>query len=65
MRASDGVFSMEVEKDGEFAYFRMKSFFYNSTPEGKDAQPLPWYFQFLHREYAKLWMEMSVRRLLK
>lgn len=64
-RPSDGIFSMEVDKDDKFATFHMKSYFFNSTPEGKVAAQLPWWFELLHREYAKLWMETSVRRLLK
>ncbi|EOD43774.1 hypothetical protein GTA08_BOTSDO11951 [Neofusicoccum parvum] len=64
-RPSDGIFSMEVDKDDKFATFHMKSYFFNSTPEGAVKGQLPWWFEFLHREYAKLWMETSVRRLLK
>ncbi|KAH7106247.1 hypothetical protein BKA62DRAFT_686470 [Auriculariales sp. MPI-PUGE-AT-0066] len=65
LRGSDGVFSMEVDKDDKFAYFRMKSFFFNSTPEGASAGPLSPVMQFLHRQYTKVWMEFSVRQLLK
>ncbi|KAF2192942.1 hypothetical protein K469DRAFT_619386 [Zopfia rhizophila CBS 207.26] len=66
-RPSDGLFSMEVTKDDEAqtATFHLKSVFVNTTPEGKNTQPLPWHFQFLHREYTKLWMETAVRKLLK
>ncbi|KAL0256659.1 hypothetical protein SLS55_009055 [Diplodia seriata] len=64
-RPSDGIFSMEVNKDDKFATFHMKSFFFNSTPEGKVKGNLPWWFELAHREYAKLWMETSVRKLLK
>ncbi|KAF2713811.1 hypothetical protein K504DRAFT_473039 [Pleomassaria siparia CBS 279.74] len=66
-RPSDGLFSMEVTKDeqAQTATFHLKSVFVNTTPEGKDNQPLPWHFQFLHRLYTKLWMETAVRKLVK
>ncbi|OAK96722.1 hypothetical protein IQ06DRAFT_229150 [Phaeosphaeriaceae sp. SRC1lsM3a] len=66
-RPSDGLFSMEVTTDDEkqLATFHLKSNFVNTTPEGKDAQPLPWNFQLAHRWYTKLWMESATRKLLK
>ncbi|KAI0031923.1 hypothetical protein K488DRAFT_78797 [Vararia minispora EC-137] len=64
-RPSDGLFSMEVHKEDGYATFAMKSIFFNSTPEGSTPAQLPWWFPFAHREYAKLWMETSVRRLMK
>ncbi|TID20707.1 hypothetical protein E2P81_ATG05337 [Venturia nashicola] len=64
-RPSDGLFTIEVNKDDKTATFRLKSIFFNSTPEGQKAGELPEWFYFLHREYAKLWMETSVRKLLK
>lgn len=66
-RPSDGLFSMEVTKDEEAktASFHLKSVFVNTTPEGKDSEPLPWRFQFAHRWYTKLWMETATRKLLK
>ncbi|KAF1850330.1 uncharacterized protein K460DRAFT_269346 [Cucurbitaria berberidis CBS 394.84] len=66
-RPSDGLFSMEVSKDDEaqIATFHLKSVFVNTTPEGKDSQPLPWNFQFAHRWYTKLWMEGATRQVLK
>ncbi|KAF2009466.1 hypothetical protein BU24DRAFT_444884 [Aaosphaeria arxii CBS 175.79] len=66
-RPSDGLFTMGVTKDEEAqtATFHLKSVFINTTPEGKDAQPLPWRFQFAHRLYTKLWMETAVRKLYK
>ncbi|KAK8182768.1 hypothetical protein BC567DRAFT_158017 [Phyllosticta citribraziliensis] len=64
-RNSDGIFSIEVRKDGDDAVFVMKSFFFDSTEEGANASPPSALFDFLHREYAKLWMETSVRKLLK
>ncbi|KAH7119658.1 hypothetical protein B0J11DRAFT_491546 [Dendryphion nanum] len=66
-RPSDGLFAMEVTTDEEAqtATFHLKSVFVNTTAEGKDAQPLPWRFQFAHRLYTKLWMETAVRKLLK
>ena len=66
-RASDGLFSMEVTTDEEkgLATFHLKSVFIDTSPSGKDAQPLPWRFQFAHRLYTKLWMETATRKLLK
>ncbi|KAK8201699.1 hypothetical protein IWZ01DRAFT_443244 [Phyllosticta capitalensis] len=64
-RNSDGIFSIEVAKDGNDAVFTMKSFFFDSTEEGAKAAPPSKAFDWLHREYAKLWMETSVRKLLK
>lgn len=66
-RPSDGLFSMEVttNQDQQTATFHLKSIFVNTTPEGKDAEPLPWKFQFAHRLYTKLWMETATRKLLK
>ncbi|KAF2424504.1 hypothetical protein EJ08DRAFT_413933 [Tothia fuscella] len=66
-RPSDGLFSMEVTKDEKNATFHLKSMLFNSTPDGAGASPdmLPFWFDFLHKQYVKLWMETSVRRLLK
>lgn len=66
-RPNDGLFSMEVTTDEkeQTATFHLKSVFVNTTPEGKDAQPLPWRFQFAHRLYTKLWMETAVRNCMK
>jgi hypothetical protein len=64
-RPSDGLFSVEVSKDDKVATFRLKSLFVNTAPEAKKGGQLPAWFGFLHREYTKLWMETSVRRLLK
>ncbi|KAK7517374.1 uncharacterized protein IWZ02DRAFT_198661 [Phyllosticta citriasiana] len=64
-RNNDGIFSIEVRKDGDDAVFAMKSFFFDSTEEGASAAPPSALFDYLHREYAKLWMETSVRKLLK
>ncbi|KAH8711909.1 hypothetical protein GQ44DRAFT_626405 [Phaeosphaeriaceae sp. PMI808] len=66
-RPSDGLFAMEVSTDDEaqMATFHLKSIFVNTTPEGKDSQPLPWNFQMAHRWYTKLWMESATRKLLK
>ncbi|KAI8931473.1 hypothetical protein NX059_011141 [Plenodomus lindquistii] len=66
-RPSDGLFSMEVSTDdaAQKATFHLKSVFVNTTPEGKDAQPLPWNFMAAHRWYTKLWMESATRKLLK
>ncbi|OCL02421.1 hypothetical protein AOQ84DRAFT_183756 [Glonium stellatum] len=64
-RPADGLFSIEVSKDQDTATFHLKSIFINTAPEGANAAPLPFNFQFAHREYTKLWMETSVRKLLK
>ena len=63
-RPSDGIFSIEVSKDDREATFHLKSCFFNSTPSGKNGGQLPWWFEPAHREYTKLWMETSVRKLL-
>lgn len=66
-RPSDGLFSMEVSTDdqAQMATFHLKSVFVNTTPDGKESQPLPWNFQLAHRWYTKLWMESATRKLLK
>ncbi|CBX98980.1 predicted protein [Plenodomus lingam JN3] len=66
-RPSDGLFSMEVstDDDAQMATFHLKSLFVDTTPEGKNSQPLPWNFQYAHRWYTKLWMESATRKLLK
>jgi len=64
-RPSDGLFSIEVTRDDKNATFHLKSILVNTTPGGKDGAVLPWWFEPAHREYVKLWMETSVRRLLK
>jgi hypothetical protein len=64
-RPSDGIFTMEVEKVDGYAVFHMKSVFFNSTPEGVKPARVPWHIDYLHKEYAKLWMETSVRSLMK
>ncbi|KAJ8105081.1 hypothetical protein OPT61_g10395 [Boeremia exigua] len=65
-RASDGLFTMEVTTDekADTATFHLKSVFVNTTPEGKDLEPLPWKFQLAHRWYTKLWMEGATRKML-
>ncbi|KAF2454621.1 hypothetical protein BDY21DRAFT_387427 [Lineolata rhizophorae] len=64
-RPSDGLFSVEVSRDDKFATFHLKSIFFNSTPEGAEGGQLPFWYTPLHREYTKLWMETSVRSLMK
>jgi hypothetical protein len=56
---------MEVTTDTEGATFHLKSVFVNTTPEGSKAEALPWYWQWAHRQYTLLWMESSVRKLMK
>lgn len=81
LRPSDGIFSMEVTLDDPTtssekgsseptATFHMKSFFFNSSlpssdPNASKPASMPAVVELLHREYAKLWMETSVRRLMK
>lgn len=63
-RASDGLFeiSASVSPQG-FAEFRLKSLFFQG--EGK-AEKAPFQdepvMEFLHRMYAKLWMESALSR---
>ncbi|KAF1982105.1 hypothetical protein K402DRAFT_385191 [Aulographum hederae CBS 113979] len=64
-RNSDGVFAMEVTTEGDVAKFHLKSVFFDSTPDGAKGGSLPAHIEFLHREYTKLWMETSVRKLVK
>jgi hypothetical protein len=66
-RPSDGLFSMEVTTDdaAQTATFHLKSVLVNTTADGKDAQPLPWPFQFAHRLYTKLWMETALKNVMK
>jgi hypothetical protein len=66
-RPSDGLFSMEVETDKEkqTATFHLKSVFVDTTPEGKNAKPLPWHMQYLHRLYTKIMMESAIKTLVK
>ncbi|KAF2993006.1 hypothetical protein E8E13_000380 [Curvularia kusanoi] len=65
-RASDGLFAMEttVNEKADTATFHLKSVFVNTTAEGKDLEPLPFQFQFLHRCYTKLLMEGATRKML-
>jgi len=58
---------MEVstDDDAQLATFHLKSVFVDTTPQGKDAQPLPWSFQLAHRWYTKLWMESATRKVIK
>ncbi|KAF2275349.1 uncharacterized protein EI97DRAFT_379359 [Westerdykella ornata] len=66
-RPSDGLFSMEVTTDekAETATFHLKSVFVDTTPDGKNAQPMPGLVQFAHRLYTKLWMETAIRNVMK
>ncbi|KAF2804588.1 uncharacterized protein BDZ99DRAFT_147995 [Mytilinidion resinicola] len=66
-RPSDGLFTIEVTKDeaNQTATFHLKSIFVNTSADGKNAEPLPPRFIWAHKEYTKLWMETSVRKLLK
>lgn len=66
-RPSDGLFAMEVstDDDAQLATFHLKSVFVDTTPQGKDSQPLPPGFQLAHRWYTKLWMESATRKVMK
>lgn len=55
---------VDISPEQDTATFRLTSKFFNSTPEGAKGGSMPAHIEFLHREYAKLWMETSVRRLL-
>ncbi|KAF2760431.1 hypothetical protein EJ05DRAFT_436001 [Pseudovirgaria hyperparasitica] len=64
-RPSDGIFEMQVTIEDHDAVFHLKSVFFNSTPDGTVKAQLPWWFDWGHKQYTKLWMETSVRKLLK
>lgn len=54
-----------MTRDGENATFHFKSYFLNTTEAGAKGDKMPEPLAFLHREYTKLLVESSVRRLLK
>lgn len=62
-RPSDGLFEMSAETnfDSGFAEFRLKTIFYQG--EGK-AEKAPfageWFMPWVHRVYARIWMETGV-----
>ncbi|KAG9234218.1 hypothetical protein BJ875DRAFT_376871 [Amylocarpus encephaloides] len=61
IRDSDGLFEMGVElkKDEGVAEFRLKSLLYKGLGKS-DSKPMPEHIDFLHRLYAKLWMETAI-----
>lgn len=63
VRPSDGLFEMSarVNKAEGVVEFGLKSIFYNGV-DGTGKMPV--WMEFLHREYAKLWMETAVRNTL-
>lgn len=64
IRETDGVFILEVTKDKDEATFHMKSIFFTGLPNQPDIV-FPWYIKRAHMEYDKLFMETSVRKLLR
>jgi len=65
-RSSDGLFEMraDIKKNEGIAEFQLKSVFYQGLGKS-DGPPMPWHVEMLHRWYAKLWMETSVRTLTR
>jgi len=65
-RPSDGLFEMKTEilKNEGVAEFQLKSVLYQGLGKA-EGKPMPWHVELLHRWYAKLWMETSVRTLLR
>lgn len=61
----NGIFTIEVVREGENMQFHLKTVFWDSTPERANAGQLPAVLQFCHRQYVKLMMETSVRQLLR
>ncbi|KAI9052348.1 hypothetical protein LZ554_003698 [Drepanopeziza brunnea f. sp. 'monogermtubi'] len=70
VRASDGLFEMGVEIEGEgegdenggVAVFRLKSVFFQGSGTAEN-KPMPSHMEFLHRLYTKVWMETALRNV--
>lgn len=65
-RPSDGLFEITAETDMEkgFAEFKLKSIFYKGTPKVESTTPpMVGYKEWLHQQYAKLWMESAIRNV--
>lgn len=68
---------MIVRKEGTDAVFELRSTFWDGTQKGKSGEegekerkekpygPMPAWMAGLHRAYAKVWMETSVRSLMQ
>jgi hypothetical protein len=61
LRSSDGLFEMsaKVNQAEGVVEFGLRSVFYLGLGKA-DGPPMPAHIEFLHREYAKLWMETAV-----
>jgi hypothetical protein len=66
VRPSDGLFEMAVavKPDEGVAEFQLKSVLYQGLGKAQDS-PMPWHIEWLHRQYAKLWMESAVRNVTR
>lgn len=65
VRESDGLFEMAVKIKPSLgvAEFQLKSVFFKGIGTATEP-PMPWHVEWLHRQYTKLMMETSVRRLM-
>lgn len=67
VRESDGLFEMsvDVKQDEGVAVFYLKSVFFNGLTGKKEGPVMPFHMEWLHREYAKLWMESALRNVYR
>ncbi|KAK2882713.1 hypothetical protein FQN49_000075 [Arthroderma sp. PD_2] len=64
VRESDGLFEISAIAKPEqgIAEFSLKSVLFQGL-EKTDKSPMPSYIEWLHRQYAKLWMETALLRI--
>lgn len=65
VRESDGLFEMSavVNRDEGVAEFGLKSILYQGL--GKSEGAMPPHINWLHQQYAKLWMESAIRKVTR
>ncbi|KAI5798840.1 hypothetical protein EDC01DRAFT_649469 [Geopyxis carbonaria] len=67
VRPSDGLFAMGVAINNEeaVAEFSLKSVFYQGLGKSNGTDPpMPAWMAFLHRQYARIWIEFAVRNCM-
>jgi hypothetical protein len=67
VRESDGLFEMSVDVKPEegVAVFYLKSVFFNGLTGQKEGTIMPFHIEWLHRQYAKLWMESALQNVYR
>lgn len=65
VRESDGLFEMTavINRDEGVAEFGLKSILYQGL--GKAEGAMPAHITWLHQQYAKLWMESALRKVIR